>query len=83
MKDGKLVTGAGVSAGLDLGLELVSILSSESYAKLSQLWLEYDPHPKFDYGAPSKATKADVEMLKSMAPKFRADVAQVARKSHD
>ena len=83
VKDGKFVTGAGVSAGLDLGLELVSILSSESYAKLSQLWLEYDPHPKFDYGAPSKASKADVEMLKSMAPKFRADLSAFAKRNHD
>jgi cyclohexyl-isocyanide hydratase len=79
VKDGKIVTGAGVSAGLDLGLELISILSSDNYAKLTQLWLEYDPHPKFDYGSPSKATKPDIDMLKSMAPKFRSDVAALRR----
>jgi len=82
VKDGKFITGAGVSAGLDLGLELVSILSSDNYAKLSQLWLEYDPHPKYDYGSPAKATEADVAMLKSMAPKFRADLSSFAKEKH-
>ncbi len=82
VKDGRFVTGAGVSAGLDLGLELVSMLSTENYAKLSQLWLEYDPHPKYDYGSPAKATKADVAMLKSMAPKFRADLVAFAKEKH-
>lgn len=74
VRDGNIVTGAGVSAGLDLGLALVSILASDNYAKLSQLWLEYDPQPKFDYGSPAKATKEDVAMLETMAPKFRADL---------
>jgi len=79
VKDGKVVTGAGVSAGLDLGLELIAMLSDETYAKLCQLWFEYDPQPRFDYGSPAKATPEDIAMLKGMAPTFLKDLSELAK----
>lgn len=82
VKDGNVVTGAGVSAGLDLALELIAELSDDHYAKLCQLWFEYDPHPKFDCGSPSKSTPADVEMLKTMVPTFRKTLKSIAEKKH-
>ncbi|MEV0698125.1 DJ-1/PfpI family protein [Saccharopolyspora sp. NPDC050389] len=56
--DGKVVTGAGVSAGIDMGLRLASELWGEDVAKMIQLMLEYDPQPPFDTGSPEKADPA-------------------------
>jgi putative intracellular protease/amidase len=54
---GKIVTGAGVSAGIDLALSVVAALQSPEVAQAIQLGIEYDPQPPFDAGAPSKAPK--------------------------
>jgi transcriptional regulator GlxA family with amidase domain len=51
--DGKLLTAAGGSAGIDLMLHLVARFKSESSAKLAQLATEYDPHPPFAYDSSS------------------------------
>ncbi|MBK5222957.1 MAG: DJ-1/PfpI family protein [Acidimicrobiia bacterium] len=60
---GKVMTGAGVSAGIDMALTLVAEISSPEVAMAIQLGIEYDPQPPFDAGAPSKAPRAIVEML--------------------
>ena len=61
------VTAAGVSAGLDLGLELVRHYRGDFYAKGMQLLGEYDPHPAFPAGGnPHTADKNVVEMLNLM-----------------
>jgi transcriptional regulator GlxA family with amidase domain len=60
--DGKIITSAGVSAGIDMALYLVSKMADDKVAKMIQLAIEYDPHPPFDYGSPHKA---DSELLKS------------------
>jgi putative intracellular protease/amidase len=52
---GKLVTSAGVSSGIDMALQLVAELVSEEHAQATQLALEYDPEPPFDAGSPEKA----------------------------
>ncbi|MEK1114033.1 DJ-1/PfpI family protein [Mycobacterium ulcerans] len=51
-----IITSAGVSAGLDLGLWLAGQIGGESRAKAIQLALEYDPQPPFDSGHMSKAS---------------------------
>ena len=56
--EGKLVTAAGVSAGLDMGLWLTGQLAGEARAKAIQLVIEYDPQPPFDSGHLSKASAA-------------------------
>lgn len=53
---GKIITAAGVSSGIDMGLALVAALAGDEMAKLIQLAIEYDPQPPFDAGAPSKVT---------------------------
>jgi transcriptional regulator GlxA family with amidase domain len=58
VQSGKIITGAGVSAGIDLAMHLVSTLLGPEQAKLAQLLIEYDPQPPFDSGCMSKAGEA-------------------------
>lgn len=63
---GDVVTCAGVSAGIDLGLWLAGRIGGEDRAKVIQLTMEYDPQPPFDSGHMSKAstkTKASATAL--------------------
>lgn len=53
--DRNRITGGGVTAGIDFGLTIVSILYGEEIAKIIQLLLEYNPAPPFDTGSPEKA----------------------------
>ncbi|MEV7341242.1 DJ-1/PfpI family protein [Streptomyces sp. NPDC093544] len=53
--DGKYVTAAGVSAGIDMGLTLVGRIAGERAAQSVQLLTEYDPRPPYDAGSPEKA----------------------------
>jgi putative intracellular protease/amidase len=55
VEDGKYVTAAGVSAGIDMALTLAARLTHEDVAKAIQLGIEYDPAPPFDAGSPEKA----------------------------
>ncbi len=52
---GKYVTAAGVSAGIDMALTLVAAEMGDFVAQAIQLGIEYDPQPPFDAGAPDKA----------------------------
>lgn len=56
--EGKVVTAAGVSAGIDLALTLVGWTHGAETAQAIQLGIEYDPQPPYDAGAPSKAPAA-------------------------
>ncbi|HEX6416845.1 MAG TPA: DJ-1/PfpI family protein [Acidimicrobiales bacterium] len=55
VEQGKVLTAAGVSAGIDLALTLVGRVAGPEVAQAVQLGIEYDPQPPFDAGAPSKA----------------------------
>ncbi|MGI8425471.1 MAG: DJ-1/PfpI family protein [Actinomycetota bacterium] len=55
VKDGKVITAAGVSAGIDMALTLAAELAGEAAAQAIQLNIEYDPKPPFDSGSPEKA----------------------------
>lgn len=63
VRNGKIMTGAGVSAGIDMGLTLVAEEFGDDFAKALQLGIEYDPQPPFDCGAPSKAPPEILQML--------------------
>jgi transcriptional regulator GlxA family with amidase domain len=56
--EGKIATGAGVSAGIDLAMWLFGEICGEAKAKAVQLVIEYDPQPPFDSGHVSKASAA-------------------------
>jgi cyclohexyl-isocyanide hydratase len=62
--DRNRITGGGVTAGLDFGLELIAKLRNPTYAEAIQLYLEYDPKPPFDAGTPEKAS-AQVNLFMS------------------
>ena len=53
--DGKYVTAAGVSAGIDMALALVGRIAGDEAAERIQLRIEYDPHPPYDSGSPATA----------------------------
>ncbi|MFZ1153667.1 MAG: DJ-1/PfpI family protein [Solirubrobacteraceae bacterium] len=61
--DGKHVTSAGVTAGIDMALELAAKISGAPVAQAIQLGLEYDPHPPFDAGSPQTAPAEIVEAV--------------------
>jgi putative intracellular protease/amidase len=62
--DGKLVTAAGVSAGIDMALALAAEVAGEKVAQAIQLGIEYDPQPPFDAGSPGRAPAQVVGMLR-------------------
>jgi len=59
--DGKLITGAGVSAGIDLALRLLQTIAGDAVAQTVQLAIEYDPAPPFSAGSPKSAPPAVLE----------------------
>jgi putative intracellular protease/amidase len=65
--DGKLVTGAGVSAGIDMALALAAKIAGDQLAQAIQLGIEYDPQPPFDAGSPQKAPVQVVELVRAAA----------------
>ena len=83
VRSGKIVTAAGVSAGIDLALLLAGEIAGSIQAEAIQLTIEYDPHPPFDAGHMSKASK-DVQKLArqkmddQMPPEQRKLVPQIA-----
>lgn len=62
VRHGKIITAAGVSAGIDMALVLVAELAGEEWARAAQLALEYDPQPPFDAGALPKVDAATVAL---------------------
>jgi putative intracellular protease/amidase len=62
--DQKIVTAAGVSAGIDMALALAARIAGDEVAQAIQLGIEYDPQPPFDAGSPAKAPEAIVELLR-------------------
>jgi putative intracellular protease/amidase len=72
VREGKIITAAGVSAGIDLALTLVAHECGENVAQGIQLLIEYDPQPPFDAGSPSKAPAEVVDRLRSRS-RFKQD----------
>ncbi len=67
VEDGKVITAAGVSAGIDMALHLVGREVGPEVAEAVQLGIEYDPQPPFDSGAPHKAPAAIVEIVTAVS----------------
>ncbi|MFE6938748.1 DJ-1/PfpI family protein [Streptomyces chartreusis] len=63
--DGKYVTAAGVSSGIDMGLALVGKIAGDEHAQAVQLLTEYDPQPPYDAGSPQKAPAHIVEEFRT------------------
>jgi len=60
--DGNVVTGAGVSAGIDMALTLAAAIAGDDTAMAIQLGIEYDPSPPFDCGSPHKASPEIIKL---------------------
>ncbi|MET8966811.1 DJ-1/PfpI family protein [Streptomyces hydrogenans] len=65
--DGKYVTAAGVSSGIDMGLHLLGRIAGDDTAMTVQLLTEYDPRPPYDAGSPDKAPAHLVERWRGTA----------------
>lgn len=80
--DGNVITGGGVTAGIDFGLRVIAEIAGETTARRIQLGIEYDPAPPFDSGDPDKAPSIRSELLSARYDKaramFRARIAQAA-----
>ncbi len=66
VEQGKVITAAGVSSGIDMALRLTELLYGAEAAQAVQLAIEYDPQPPFDAGSPDKAPKPVVELVRAV-----------------
>jgi transcriptional regulator GlxA family with amidase domain len=67
VEQGKVITAAGVSAGIDMALVLAARIAGPEIAQAIQLGIEYDPQPPFDGGSTAKAPTEIVELVRSRA----------------
>ena len=63
VEQGKIITAAGVSAGIDMALHLAARIAGPEVAQAIQLGIEYDPQPPFDAGSPAKAPQEIVDAV--------------------
>jgi putative intracellular protease/amidase len=66
VRQGKIVTAAGVSSGIDMALHLTALEAGDTVAQAIQLGIEYDPAPPFDAGSPEKAPADVVELVRGL-----------------
>jgi putative intracellular protease/amidase len=67
VEEGKVITAAGVSAGIDMALTLAARVAGDAVAQAIQLGIEYDPQPPFDSGSTAKAAPEIIELVRSVA----------------
>jgi cyclohexyl-isocyanide hydratase len=82
--DGNIVTGAGVTSGIDFALALAAMLEGEQAAREIQLQIEYDPAPPFNSGSPKSAARETLDAVKTriapLSEERRVLAARVGRK---
>lgn len=83
VEDRNRITGAGVTAGLDFGLRLVSRLRNDKHAKSLQLVLEYDPQPPFQAGTPAGAGADITHMLRTATAPLHEQAEAAALRAHE
>lgn len=76
VREGKVITAAGVSAGIDMGLRLVALEAGDMMAQAVQLAIEYDPDPPFDCGSVKKAPEQLVEMVRAFFEQRNMEMAK-------
>lgn len=67
VREGKIITAAGVSAGIDMALTLAGLIAGPEVAQAIQLSIEYDPQPPFDAGSPESAPEPIVALVRALA----------------
>jgi transcriptional regulator GlxA family with amidase domain len=73
VRHGRVITAAGVSSGIDMGLRPVQEMFGSEAAQAVQLGIEYDPEPPFDAGSPEKATTPIVEAVTAVFDSLEAE----------
>jgi cyclohexyl-isocyanide hydratase len=71
--DGNVITGGGVTAGIDFALVVAAQAFGPELAQAIQLGIEYDPHPPFDAGSPERADAALVARTRAAAAKRQSE----------
>ena len=69
VEQGKVITAAGVSSGIDMALRLAQLTAGDDVAQAVQLSIEYDPQPPFDAGSPAKAPEPIVQLVRQLGEK--------------
>lgn len=80
VQDGNVLTGAGVTAGLDFALTLVATIAGTEHARKVQLVAEYDPAPPFNAGSPAAAGEATTQTMRDMLSPFLTMATEVAQR---
>lgn len=78
VRDGDIITGAGISAGLDMAIAVVDALRGPAYAKAQMLQAEYAPAPPFIGGRPENTDPAITQAIRSMLGGFNAAAERLA-----
>jgi cyclohexyl-isocyanide hydratase len=73
VEDGNVITGGGVTAGIDFALLIAARVAGEEVARAIQLGIEYDPAPPFDAGHPDRADAALVARTRAQAATRQAE----------
>jgi transcriptional regulator GlxA family with amidase domain len=71
VEDGKIITAAGVSAGIDMALHLVRRVAGDTIAQAIQVGIEYDPQPPFD----GNASRAPANVMEVLRPRYQRPAA--------
>jgi putative intracellular protease/amidase len=66
VEQGKIVTSAGVSSGIDMALHLAGRIAGDVVAQAIQLGIEYDPQPPYDCGSVDKAPEEIVTLVRAV-----------------
>jgi putative intracellular protease/amidase len=74
VEQGKYVTAAGVSSGIDMALTLMGRIAGDEVAQAIQLSIEYDPQPPYDSGSVAKASKPVFDLVSAALAQRQAEV---------
>ncbi|MCS0503977.1 DJ-1/PfpI family protein [Ancylobacter mangrovi] len=79
--DGPVVTGAGVTSGIDFALALTARIFGEARARHAQLFMEYDPAPPFPGGSATTSEPALVEQIRAETGAFQTRRHEAAQRA--
>jgi cyclohexyl-isocyanide hydratase len=79
VRDGAVMTGGGVTAGIDFAFALIGEMADRSVAEAIQLKLEYAPQPPFNAGSPTTAPEAVLETIRIRGAPLRAERERLVR----
>jgi cyclohexyl-isocyanide hydratase len=83
VRDGNIITGGGVTAGIDMALAVIAEIAGMDYAQVVQLALEYSPEPPFDSGRPERARPEIVTAALKRLDAIRVERSAAVRRAAD